>query len=139
MNSNKFRRPSSILKALAIIIGVFGIYYGLILGVFGAGPDGPEAPFRWRLFGLAQLLLGALYLVPNSKLTSSRRLSYIYLGLTISPVLVILVITTISITGSSLQSFMDSWGLVVASTYLVACLFAPLSLMLAMLEKRRRT
>ena len=105
MDKSAYEKISKALKISAKIVGVILIAYGVIVGVFGIGPDGPTATFGWRFIGLFVLLQGILYLLSNSKFKDNLRLLIFYLAATLLPVFIIIALTLFSIITKGVESF----------------------------------
>ena len=130
------QKLSTALKAPAIIVGVMAVLYGLFVGVLGIGPDGPGVPFNWRIIGIITFSVGVLYLLPNRKLNSRRRLAFIYLTLTFLATISLCLTAAVIVMQSGMDSFVRDGGPFAFSVLIPLSLLAPLSLIFSMLGAR---
>ncbi len=56
---------SKMLKICAFLLGALWLACGFMLGIVGAGPDGPHDSMYIRIFGFYLLALGATYIYSN--------------------------------------------------------------------------
>ena len=136
MQPDIHRKLSTALKAPAIIVGVMAVLYGLFVGVLGIGPDGPGVPFNWRIIGIITFSVGALYLLPNRRLNSRRRLAFMYLTLTFLATISLCLTAAVIVMQSGMDSFVRDGGPFAFSVLIPLSLLAPLSLILSMLGAR---
>jgi hypothetical protein len=54
-----------ITKVISMILGIFLIFYGGVASLFGVGPGG-KIDLQMRLLGMLMVLIGGIYILPNS-------------------------------------------------------------------------
>ena len=124
---------STVLKVLAIIVGVLCVAWGGLLGIVGTQPDGHSVPVLGRLFGFFILLQGILYFLPNAKIKKNRRLITSYLIATILPAVLLLNLTLYEIIADGWVKFVYG-ALKTVGILLLLSLLAPLSLICSILR-----
>ena len=137
MQTTVHQKLSTVLKAFAIIAGALAILYGSFVGVLGLGPDGPGVPFNWRMIGLATLLVGALYLLPNSRLIGNPIIAAGYMTLTLLATASLCMTAVVIIMESGMKAFVRDGGPLAFSFLIPLSLLAPLSLLLSILGARQ--
>jgi hypothetical protein len=93
MSQRNFEIAAKVLKMLAITVGLILLIIGLLEVIFNLTPEGPRSErlqhedflqqHNARIFGLIAAILGLLYLIPNSQIIKNKKLSLIYLALTL--------------------------------------------------------
>jgi len=73
---------SRILKVIASLFGVVCVLWGILIGLFGPGHGDLSPSFAMRLFALFVAFMGALYLIPNKRLSSKNQV-LLYMGFTL--------------------------------------------------------
>jgi hypothetical protein len=79
------KTASRVLKVIAFIIGTLSFAYGFILGVLGAGPDGPHSSILIRIAGIYALTLGASYIYSNKNKLHTMRKYYFFILFELTP------------------------------------------------------
>ncbi len=119
---------SKILRVLTFLLGALCLAYGFMLGIVGAGPDGPHNSIYYRILGLYVLVLGASYIYSNeNKMKNSKRYR-IYLIFEFTPVIVLLAATIYSLNTEGLISFIHTDGHYIVAILTILALISPLSL-----------
>jgi len=84
MDSRNMFRLSLLLKAVSSIVAIPYIVFGLLVGVVGHGPDGVVDSTPLRFLGFVVLVLGILYVLPNSKVYAKKKVPE-YIATTLAP------------------------------------------------------
>jgi hypothetical protein len=120
---------SSVLKALAVLVALPMIAWGVFMCFLGGWGEPGPAPYGWRLLGFLTLFEGSLYCVPNSVLVNRRLILKTYLALTSLPICGLVVATVITIATSGFWSFLREAALAVLIMG-IGYSFAPISLIM---------
>ncbi|UCE67508.1 MAG: hypothetical protein JSU85_05690 [Candidatus Zixiibacteriota bacterium] len=136
MNLKELKTIEWILKIISMVTGIYLIPTGFWGGVLGINPVGETEYIPLRIVLLLLMIAGVSYFVPNSKINTSNRLIFIYLIITVLPIPGI-VITLIMASLSGYHHALGSEFIVVLICILLLS-FAPLSLWISILRKRRK-
>ena len=114
------------LKVPAVLFGVGNVLWGIMLAV-GFGPDGAHGSLFIQFMGFIFMLIGAIYLVPNSKIEKHSKFKVLFLFITIliPAIFLISLISIISTGGFKYQMDVNTYWISLVG--LLMTITAPMS------------